>query len=167
MRALNLACRVSANWRAAGAPIRPTTLTAVAIFYASIACLSVVLSVRSALAQQLSAVSGGSGSVSAPPPPGTVITATNASTYAQLLPPAAEVGISHGMTLRIVQSKRLDWSGGFTSETEKYSGQVGLDRDDYITNYVAGMPFPTVETTESEGSNKNCVQLAHGSIHAG
>jgi hypothetical protein len=75
MRALNLACRVSANWRAAGAPIRPTTLAAVATFYA-IACLLVVLNVRIALAQQLSAVSVGSGSVSAPPPPGTVINAT-------------------------------------------------------------------------------------------
>jgi hypothetical protein len=82
------------------------------------------------------------------PPPGTVINATNASTYAQFLPPAAEVGIDHGMTLRVVQSKRLDWSGGFTSETEKYSGQVGLDKDDYITNYVGGMPFPIVSTID-------------------
>src|SRR6202035_4123895 len=127
MRALSLACRVSAYRGAAGAPIRPTTLTAVATFYASIACLLVVLSVRNAWAQQRSAVSVGSGSNSAPPPPGSVVNATNASTYAQVLPPAAEVGINHGMTLRVVQTKRLDWSGAFMSETEKYSGQVGLD----------------------------------------
>ncbi len=154
MRASSIACRVSANWRADGAPIRPIALTALAIFGAWIACFLVVLSVRIALAQQRSAVSVGSGSNSAPPPPGIVITATNASTYAQFLPPAADVGINHGMTLRVVRSKRLDWSGGFTSETEKYSGQVGLDKDDYITNYIAGMPFPMVSTTDPKAAIK-------------
>ena len=130
------------------APVRSVTLGA------STACLLVVLSVQIAWAQQLSAVSGGSGSVSAPPPPGTVINATNASTYAQFLPPAAQLGIDHGMKLRVVQSKRLDWSGGFTSETEKYSGQVGLDKDDYMTNYIAGMPFPMVSTTDPKAAIK-------------
>src|ERR1700722_9035400 len=76
------------------------TFTAVATFYASIVCLLVVLSVRIAWAQQRSAVSVGSGSNSASPPPGSVVNATNASTYAQFLPPAAEVGINHGMTMR-------------------------------------------------------------------
>jgi hypothetical protein len=141
------------NWGVDGA-IKRTTLTALAIFCAWIECFLVVLNVRIAWAQQVSAVSSGSGSVSAPPPPGTVITATNASTYAQFLPPAAEVFIDHGMTLRVVQSKRLDWSGGFTSETEKYSGQVGLDKDDYITNYIAGMPFPLVTATDPKAAIK-------------
>ena len=130
------------------APTRFVTLRA------SVACFLVVLSVRIALALQLSAGSADSSSVSASPPPGTVINATNTSTYAQFLPPAAEVGINHGMTLRVVQSKRLDWSGGFTSETEKYSGQVGLDKDDYMTNYIAGMPFPTVSTTDPKAAIK-------------
>ena len=56
--------------------------------------------------------------------------------------------------MRIVPSKRLDWSAGFTSETEKYSGQVGLDKDDYITNYIAGMPFPTVSTSDPKAAVK-------------
>ena len=56
--------------------------------------------------------------------------------------------------MRIVPTKRIDWSGGFTAETEKYSGQVGLDSDDYIVNYVAGMPFPTVGDTDPKAAIK-------------
>src|ERR1700676_3630029 len=76
-------------------------------------------------------------SVSNPPPPGTVVNASNASAYGQFLPPAADLGIKYGMTMRVVPSKRIDWSEGFTSATEKYSGQVALDKDDYITKYIA------------------------------
>ena len=44
--------------------------------------------------------------------------------------------------------------GGGGAETEKYSGQVGLDKDDYITNYIAGMPFPMVSTTDPKAAIK-------------
>ena len=121
---------------------------------ASIACLLAASTVQNAYAQQPPTVAGGSGLGSATPSPGTVINATNASTYTHILPPAADVGINHGMTLRVVATKRLDWSGGFASETEKYSGQVGLDKDDYITNYIAGMPFPLVSATDPKAAIK-------------
>lgn len=93
-------------------------------------------------------------STSKPPPPGTVISAANASTFARFLPPAADLGIKYGMTMRVIPTKRIDWSEGFTAATEKYSAQVGLDADDYITNYIAGMPFPTVSTTDPKAAVK-------------
>jgi hypothetical protein len=41
-----------------------------------------------------------------------------------------------------------------TAATEQYSGQVRLDKDDYITNYITGMPFPTVSATDPKAAIK-------------
>ncbi|MGO9453801.1 MAG: DUF1329 domain-containing protein [Candidatus Binataceae bacterium] len=105
----------------------------------------------SALAQQSTAPAP---IPSAPPQPGTVINAGDASIYARFLPPGGDLALKYGLVMRIVPSKRLDWSAGFTAETEKSSGQVGLDSDDYITNYVAGMPFPIVGINDPKAAVK-------------
>jgi Protein of unknown function (DUF1329) len=89
-----------------------------------------------------------------PPPTGTMINSANASTYEHFLPPGADLAIKYGLTMRLVPTQRLDWSAGFTAETEKYSRQVGLDKDDYITNYVAGMQFPTVSVNDPKAAAK-------------
>jgi len=86
--------------------------------------------------------------------PGTVIDANNIAGYIQYLPAAAEAAVRHGLKIQVVPTKRLDWSAGFTQATEKYSSQVGLDKDDYITNYVAGAPFPTVDLTDPKAAVK-------------
>ena len=95
----------------------------------------------------------------ASPQPGILISAANSSTYARLLPPGADLAIKYGLTMRVVPARRLDWSAGFTSETEQYSRQVRLDKDDYITNYIAGMVFPTASTNDPKAAIKvayNC-----------
>ncbi len=53
-------------------------------------------------------------------------------------------------------SRRIACSGrkGFQIATEKYSPQVGLDKDDYITNYIAGMPFPLIDTNDPKAAVK-------------
>jgi len=86
--------------------------------------------------------------------PGTTIDSSNAARYSQYLPAAAQAAVQHGLRIQIVPTKRLDWSAGFTQATEKYSSQVGLDKDDYITNYVAGAPFPTVDLTDPKAAVK-------------
>ena len=86
--------------------------------------------------------------------PGTTIDASNAGSYVQYLPVAAQAAISHGLKLQIVPTKRLDWSTGFTEATEKYSSQVGLDAEDSITNYVAGAPFPRVALSDPKAAVK-------------
>lgn len=88
------------------------------------------------------------------PSSGTVINSANVSSYEHFIPPGADLAIKYGLTMRIVPTQRLDWSAGFTAQTEKYSGQVGLDKDDFITNYVAGMPFPTVSPNDPKAAVK-------------
>lgn len=86
--------------------------------------------------------------------PRTIVNASNAPGFFRFLAPAAELGLKYGMTMRVVPTTRIDWSEGFTSATEKYSPQVALDKDDYLTNYIAGMPFPTVSTTDPKAAIK-------------
>jgi hypothetical protein len=64
----------------------------------------------------------------------------------------------------VVPTQRHDWSSGFTKATEKYSGQVGLDQEDNITNYVAGVPFPTVDTSDPKAAVKISYNWHMGSI---
>ena len=88
------------------------------------------------------------------PAPGTIIDAGNVAAYTKYLPSAAEMAVRHGLAIRVVPTKRLDWSAGFTHATEKYASQVGLDKDDYITNYIAGAPFPTVDLSDPKAAVK-------------
>ena len=83
-----------------------------------------------------------------------MINSANASAYEHFLPPGADLALKYGLVMRVVPSRRLDWSAGFTTATEKYSGQVGLDADSYITNYIAGMPFPTVGINDPNAAVK-------------
>ena len=86
--------------------------------------------------------------------PGTLIDSSDDARYAQFLPAAAQAAIRHGLKIRVVPTQRLDWSSGFTKATEKYSGQVSLDQEDDITNYVAGAPFPTVDASDPKAAVK-------------
>jgi hypothetical protein len=80
--------------------------------------------------------------------PGTIINASNANRYSDVIPAATMLAIKHGLRLEVTPTHRIAWSAGFQNATEKYSQQVGLDKDDYITNYVAGMPFPLIDTRD-------------------
>src|ERR1700676_2602009 len=132
------------------APARPAEL---AILYTVLVFGLFSVFPGNGVAQQTSSTANAA-SASAQPKPGTLINAANAPAFARFLPPGAETAIRYGPTIRVVPSKRLDWSAGFTGETEKYSGQVGLDKDDYITNYIAGMPFPIVSTNDPKAAVK-------------
>jgi hypothetical protein len=86
--------------------------------------------------------------------PGTIIQANNADQYANYLPVAATLALKHGLKIEVTPTERLQWSVGFQTATEKYSPQVGLDRNDYITNYIAGMPFPLIDTNDPKAAIK-------------
>src|SRR5258708_34119589 len=86
--------------------------------------------------------------------PGTLIDASNVSSFTSYLPAAAALAIRQGFKIRIVPTDRLQWSSGFESATEKYSPQVGLDQDDFIKNYVAGMPFPLINVADPKAAAK-------------
>lgn len=103
---------------------------------------------------------GTSAAASAPPSlpealaPGTIIKADNAGKYADLIPAATMLAIKHGLRLEVQPTHRIQWSSGFQTATEKYSPQVGLDKDNYITNYIAGMPFPLIDVNDPKAAAK-------------
>jgi Protein of unknown function (DUF1329) len=86
--------------------------------------------------------------------PGTIINAQNAEQYASWLPAATMLAIRHGLRVEVQPTHRAEWSKGFQTATEKYSPQVGLDKDDYVTNYIAGMPFPLIDVNDPKAAVK-------------
>jgi hypothetical protein len=86
--------------------------------------------------------------------PGTIINSENADRYAKYISAAAMLAIHHGFRIEVTPTHRLRWSTGFQTATEKYSPQVGLDKDNYITNYIAGMPFPLIDVNDPKAAVK-------------
>jgi hypothetical protein len=89
--------------------------------------------------------------------PGTVIAADNVEQFSRYVPAAASFAVAHGFKMRVLPERRVEWSQGFQHATEKYAAQVTLDSDDYIKNYIAGMPFPLIEA----GDPKSAVKIAY------
>ncbi len=86
--------------------------------------------------------------------PGTIIGADNIDQYSRYVPSAAKFAVAHGFRMRIIPDRRVEWSQGFQRATETYAAQVTLDNDDYIKNYVAGMPFPLIDATDPKAAVK-------------
>ncbi len=86
--------------------------------------------------------------------PGAIISAENAPRFAGYLPTAAMLALGHGFRIQITPPRKVEWSAGFEQATEKYSPQVSLDKNDHLTHYVAGMPFPLVETSDPKAAIK-------------
>jgi hypothetical protein len=129
------------------------------VAFISIAIAALILSGRFAVWAQPSAIGSPAGSASpaeseATVKPGTIISAGNAAQYERYIPAAAKFALAHGLRMRITPARRIEWSAGFRHATEKYSSQVTLDSDDYIKNYVAGMPFPLLDITDPKAAVK-------------
>ena len=86
--------------------------------------------------------------------PGATISADNVDQYARYVPAAAKFAVAHGLKMRIIPERRVEWSQGFQHATEKYAAQVSLDSDGYIKNYIAGMPFPLIDSTDPAAAAK-------------
>src|ERR1700691_5487855 len=83
--------------------------------------------------------------------PGEVITPQNASEVKDLVSPGVYYMVTHGMQLDIVPSERVDWPPPFKDATEKYSSQVRLTDDHRsLVGYVAGQPFPLIDTNDPQ-----------------
>ncbi|WP_304824371.1 DUF1329 domain-containing protein [Candidatus Binatus sp.] len=87
-------------------------------------------------------------------PPGTTIDRGNMSKFASLIPPAMGFLIEHGLTVDVVPARRIAWPRAYQQATEQYSGQVRLDSEDVIQNYVAGLPFPVIERADPKAAVK-------------
>jgi Protein of unknown function (DUF1329) len=87
--------------------------------------------------------------------PGDRITAANAARVKDLVSPGTYVAVSKGMEIDVVAPHRIDWPPPYLEATEKYSAQVRLS-DDHRTlvGYVAGQPFPLLDTNDPDIATK-------------
>lgn len=87
--------------------------------------------------------------------PGEVIDRSNAEKVKDLVSPGIYWCLQHGLPMTIVETKSVPWPREYKEATEKYSSQVKLG-DDGITllNYVAGQPFPNVDSSDPHAAVK-------------
>src|SRR5579863_9585187 len=110
------------------------------------------------LAIQIAAVMAtlvGASSVLAQVNPGDVITMSNAAQVRELVSPGVYYKVTHGMSMKIVPTSRVEWPPPYMEATEKYSGQVRLSADHRsLAGYVAGQPFPLVDVNDPYAAEK-------------
>jgi hypothetical protein len=87
--------------------------------------------------------------------PGDFVTANDAAKVKDLVSPGVYYKVSQGMSMKIIPSERIDWPPPYRDATEKYSGQVRLSSDHRsVVGYVAGQPFPLIDTNDPYAANK-------------
>ena len=83
--------------------------------------------------------------------PGDVINKTNVDKAKDLISPGVEWCVKHGMVLKVVPYKKIEWNKPYREATEKYSGQAKLAPDGRsVLNHVAGQPFPTIDPNDPQ-----------------
>lgn len=83
--------------------------------------------------------------------PGDVITKANMDKVKDLVSPGVEWCIRHGMQMKIVPYKKIEWNKAYREATEKYGGQTKLAPDGRsLVGHVAGMPFPNLDPNDPQ-----------------
>lgn len=83
--------------------------------------------------------------------PGTIVTKADVDKYSEYLPPSVVKMLEYGMKIEMTKQERCPWPEVFKQATEKYAAQVELAEDGYtMKNYVAGMPFPTIDANDPD-----------------
>lgn len=86
--------------------------------------------------------------------PDDLITPDNASAVADLVSPGNLYLVKQGMRMKIVPTDHIDYPTPYKNATEKYSPQVSLGSDGELRNYVAGLPFPLIESNDPQAALK-------------
>jgi hypothetical protein len=87
--------------------------------------------------------------------PGDVIGRENADKVKDFVSPGMYWCVQHGWPMKIIEAKPIAWKRAYKDATEKFSSQVKLGPEGLgIENYVAGQPFPKVDTSEKYAANK-------------
>src|SRR5512139_187307 len=83
--------------------------------------------------------------------PGDVITKANVDKAKDLISPGVEWCVKHGMNMKIVPYKKVEWNKAFREATEKYGGQTKLAPDGRsLVGHVAGLPFPNIDPNDPQ-----------------
>ena len=57
--------------------------------------------------------------------------------------------VDRGMTIQVIETRKVEWPKAYKNATEKYAGQVKIAEDGRdIMNYVAGAPFPAIDAND-------------------
>ena len=87
--------------------------------------------------------------------PGDVITKDNMAKADPLLIPTMKWFVNNGMKISVTPYRKIELPKLYKEATEKYSGQVKLSADGReIYNYVAGLPFPTIDPNDPLAGSK-------------
>jgi Protein of unknown function (DUF1329) len=87
--------------------------------------------------------------------PGDVITKDNVAKVRTLVSPGVAWCIEHGMQLKIVPTKKVEWPRRYREATEAHAGQVRMSADgSQLDNYVAGLPFPHIDVNDPQAAMK-------------
>lgn len=103
----------------------------------------------------LAVVLGTATPLRAAPAPGDVITAENIGGAADLLTPGVEWCVRRGMVVRVGATRPIAAPAAYREATERYAPQVRLGSDGLtLQNYVAGLPFPTIDPADPQAAVK-------------
>src|ERR1700687_4276082 len=87
--------------------------------------------------------------------PGDVVTTANADQVKDLVSPGLDCVSRHGMKMRIIEPRKIEWPKAYREATEKFAGQVKLSEDGFkLQNYVAGLPFPHIDINDPKAALK-------------
>ena len=83
--------------------------------------------------------------------PGDVITKDSVDKVKGLISPGVEWCVKHGMVMKIVPYKNIEWDKAYREATEKYGSQTNLSPDGRtLVGHVAGMPFPKIDPNDPQ-----------------
>jgi len=87
--------------------------------------------------------------------PGDLITKANVDKARGLMSPGVVWCVEHGMTMKIVPTKKVEWPRPYREATEAHAAQVRISADrTVLENYVAGMPFPNIDVNDPDAAIK-------------
>jgi Protein of unknown function (DUF1329) len=89
----------------------------------------------------------------------------NVDKVKDLISPGMEWCVKRGWPMTIAETKKIDAPQAYKDATEKYSGQVKLANNGAdLQNYVAGLPFPTVDPKDPQAALKIMWNYTYGFI---
>lgn len=87
--------------------------------------------------------------------PGDIINKTNIDKVKDLVSPGVEWCLKHGLVMKIVPYKKIEWNKAFREATEKYGGQTKLAPDGRsLVGHIAGLPFPNLDPNDPQIARK-------------
>ena len=85
---------------------------------------------------------------SAQPKPGEVITKHNAEQIKGMVAEGVMWSVINGMDMTIVPYEKIAMPAAYLEATEKYGSQTSLGGQNEIENWVAGKPFPVIDSND-------------------